>query len=377
MTEVEVPRRGSWPLQALVVIVVIAAALGLRAWLIASKPEAQQEARERPVPVVAVQVVDMQTIHLKIPSQGTVSPRQHIRLVAEVSGAVVEVSESFLGGNLVKAGETLVVIDDTDYQVTVADARARLLEAQLNFRDKKARFQSNSLAVQQARAQQTAAEKKLAQAQQDLDNTRIKAPFNALIQNKQADLGQFINTGSTIASLSSTDRAEVPLPLTGRDLEMITDKPFPLDSSIPVTLYSGTGNKQITRKASITRIEGGVDENTRVYHAIATIDDPYHLRDEKNYDALAIGMFVTAEIQSKPIHNSVSLPRNAVHIVKGDQFKLYTLNLDNTLAEKDVTILREQEGRVIISDGLQQGDRVVVTPLSQVWDGMKVKTGEK
>jgi RND family efflux transporter MFP subunit len=345
--------------------------------LIANKPEAGQQAKERPVPSVEVLEIRKEDLHLSIPSQGTVTPRRHIQLVTEVRGAVKKVSENFLEGSLIEAGAPLLVIDDTDYQAAVAEAKSNLLNAQLNYKDKAARYQNESLAVRQAKAQQVAFEKKLAQAEKDLANTRVIAPFNAVVEKKHADLGQFISTGTTVAVLSGTDQVEIRLPVHQNDLSLIAENPYRINRKINVTLRRIHNDNEHTWSARIHRIEGNVDSRTRVYQAIAVLDDPYGLSDSSTSETrtppLPIGMFVSADIESRKITSAVQLPRSSVHFMDGNIKLVYLLNKDNTLSSRKVTVLREAGETVVIRDGIENGDKVIVTPLAQVWEGMNVK----
>ena len=92
---------------------------------------------ESPETAVAVETAVLEKIEtqLSIQSQGTVLPRTRTALISEVTGAVLKVSPEFIVGGSFKAGDLLMQLDPTDYQVALQRAEAKLISmnAQLTF----------------------------------------------------------------------------------------------------------------------------------------------------------------------------------------------------------------------------------------------------
>ncbi len=350
------------------IAIVLLAVAGARGMLQLKKAP-EQKHHERPIPSVAVQTVSKQPVTLEINTQGTVQPLRRIQLVSEVSGRVLWVSEQFVSGNLVSANTELLRIDPTDYEVIVAEAQSALLSARLDYSDKKARYQNESLSVQQSQAQLQTAEKRLAQAKQDLANTSLKAPFPAIVINRSADLGQFVTAGTPVMELLSTDIAELRLPIKPKDISLLSQQPFGMAANInnAVILRAALGTEQREWQAQLSRIEGQVDNKTRVYYAVVTVKDPYALETDERA-ALPIGTYVNASIAARPIEGAVILPDKALQ----NDDSVFIIGPDNTLIKRPVNVVHIASEQAVINDGLNDGDQVVTTPLAQMFEGMQV-----
>jgi multidrug resistance efflux pump len=109
-----------------------------------------------------------------------------------------------------QAGEPLLRIDPTDYELALAEARQALATAELSLADAKALRQAAR--VDEAKAAVAAAKARIARAERDLDSTEISAPYNAVIDEQRVELGQFINAGTAVGRVLGADKAEVRLP---------------------------------------------------------------------------------------------------------------------------------------------------------------------
>ena len=87
------------------------------------KPPAEKPV-EVSVPVVAVESIEMSPMQLLVDSQGVVEARYQTRLVAQVGGEIVELSNAFVRGGFVKKGQLLARIDPSDYQAALIEAEA-------------------------------------------------------------------------------------------------------------------------------------------------------------------------------------------------------------------------------------------------------------
>ncbi|MEO0975520.1 MAG: hypothetical protein AAFX85_20710, partial [Pseudomonadota bacterium] len=97
------------------------------------RPEVEQKPREDSAPLVDVLALQASSERFEVASQGVAQPVTETRLSAEVAGTVVEVAESFVAGAAFRAGETLMRIDPTNYEVAVARAAATVSQRQVEF----------------------------------------------------------------------------------------------------------------------------------------------------------------------------------------------------------------------------------------------------
>lgn len=368
-----------WVKRLLPLVIVIVAVLLGRSLMI-FKPSLPHRDKAQVSTYVDVQVVHLRSLPMSVNSQGTVTAKRNIEWASKVSGRVIWVAPEFAEGAAVAAGTTLLKLDAIDYRVMVAEAEASLADANLalteernelrrgnsyradNQQDAKANLRQPKLA--QVESKVNAAKERLLQAQADLEATEVKAPFAAIIDNKQVDLGQYVSAGSPLFSLLSTDVAEVRLPITSTDIQFITAAKKP-DGQLPtVILSSNFGRHQQQWHGQLVRIERRVDADTRTFFAVAAVDQPYAA---SHGVALSTGLFVDAVIEGITIDNASRIPHSALH----DETYVY-LVIDGQLTRRAVTVLRRERESVVISSGLDDGDKLVLNKLDLMVEGMSV-----
>ena len=342
-------------------VVGIAAAVSMA--MISTRPDLPKRDSREVVPLVEVLNVAPGPVPVAIESRGIVTPRRTIELVSEVSGRVVWVDPGFLQGEEVSAGQLLLRIDPIDYEVALSAAEASLASAELSLAEVKALVKKAAIA--EAEAGVTAARDRLRQARVDLANTEIRAPFDAVVDIKRVDLGQYVTAGSALMKLLSTGVAEVRLPLLASDVPYVRYGQEESGQWPLLTLTASFGNIRHSWQARLARLERRVDEETRVFFLVAQVDEPYNR--ELHSHILAMGLFVEASFAGNPIADAVKIPRSALH-----QSAYVYLLADGKLKRKSVTLERREGDSVIVS-GLQPGDRLVLTRLDLMVDGMPVK----
>lgn len=365
-------------------VFVIAVAVGI-AWLMMSQPpHPPRQAKIHPSPNVDVVAAAFKPLQLYVKSQGTVAPRQQIEWASEVAGRVVWVSPAFLDGNRVAAGTVLLRLDDTEYRAAVADAESVLADARLALAEEQEETRrgaayrvqqpdtaSSSLRqpkLQQVEARVSAAEEQLQKARQDLARTEIAAPFNGVIDAKAVDLGQFVAGGTVLFNLLGTDVAEIRLPVTAGDIGFIDHAAMQSDTPPKVLLKAVLGSEDQQWQATLVRTEQRVDPELRTFYVVAEVPDPYNLDQPALHKTpLVLGMFVNARIEGRLVQEAMRLPRNAVH---DDQFVYLVEN--GHLKRQDITIYRHEHDSVIVTRGFAAGDKIAITRLDLMVEGMDV-----
>ncbi len=369
---------------------IIAGAVVLSLVMFLLKPTPEKLLSPETAVAVETLVLEKTAAQLYIHSQGTVLPRTRTVLISEVSGAVLEVSPQFVVGGVFQAGDVLMQLDPTDYQVALQRAEARLISmnAQLSFEQARSAqakkewamtgrpsteapllaLRKPYLAEAQANVLQAQAEVK--QAQQKLDKTTIRAPYAGMVSEKMADIGQFVATGSRLGEIFAIDYAEVRLPMTKRDLAkldaaVITDG----QSSPAVTLKASVGGADVEWKALLVRSEGVVDQRNRAQYLIAQVDDPYNIQQRHQKPALLMGSFVRASIPGKKLDDIFVVPRHA--LLEGDN--VAAVDADNRLRLKKVEKTFGDDQFYYINNGLEEGVEVIVSAVGIAIDGMRVK----
>ena len=368
----------------MIIAIAIISAFGM----VKSKPELKSQPVNIPAPLVEIQQVKFESSRVSVNSQGTVDPKQKTQLISEVSGRVIWVSEKFKNGNFISKNEELLHIDVLDYELALALANANLRDAELKLMEEEVRAkqaesdwklaqklnpQANRKAtaltlrkphLASALASLEAKKAHVKIAQRNLLRTRITAPFNAIVDGKSVDIGQYLTLGAPIAQLLSSDEAEVRLPLSQKDIEKLEEQGVNAPAEITL-LDSGSTLKW---SAIISRIEKKLDPSTREQYVIASIQDPYNL-NKKHFTALSLGTFVNVSILGKSYKQVVKVPRYALH----NNGQLFTVNESDTLVLNDIDFIPLDDKYLLVKNGLDEGDKLVLTRLPLMTENMQVR----
>lgn len=368
---------------------IIVLAIILAVVLAATKTPPEQSQEERPAVLVDAMEVAPQDIRFQVASQGTVEPRHQTTLVAEVGGRVMELADDFVAGGFFEEGDMLVQIDPSDYRVMVQEARANLAQARAALEEELARAQVAkeewasieqgnipSLGLREpqvasAVATVESAEARLQKAERDLQRTTIRAPFDGLLRSRSVDVGQYLGTGSQVAVILGTEVAEVRLPLSDRDLAYL-ELPIQgaeLTAEPDVKFVSDIAGQQTEWFGKLVRSEGILDANSRVIYGVVQVRDPYNQEGQTHPVPLRFGRFVQAAVAGTEAKNVFVLPRYAL-TSKGT---VWVIDDERKIHEVEVNVRRTDANDVFVSEGLQRGDKVMLTQLANPLPGMKVR----
>lgn len=353
--------------------------------LINNQPTLKTTVKE-PVPV-AVRALDIRLapMQLRVSSEGNVQPSVETKLVAQVAGEVIELSSSLVAGGNFSKGDILLKLDPRDYEIALSRSQATLSRAQAEQRfatEEITRIRSlygdelasiaelqsaeRLLAVANAASDDAAAAVKRASV--DLERTVFTAPFNGRVRAEDVDIGQFLSKGAMIATLYDTDRLQVRLPLADAQLAY-------LDPSYAQTGISGEepANVVLTANyagdmqswsAKLLRTEGDISTKSRFLHVIVAVTETLN----SNGVRLPVGLFVNAVIDGRTVDNLVSIPRSALR----PDNSVMVIDDSDKLHFRDVSVFKLSDNDVLISEGLASGERISISPLQFVVEGMPV-----
>ena len=374
------------------VAIIVAAALGART-MVDLRPDAPTRPPIVIIPQVRVVEVELTEVTLTVKSQGTVEPRTQSQLVPEVSGRIIEVSPSFVAGGFFEAGDVLFKTDPHDYEQALVQRNAEVESARLHIAQEEAEAevaqwgwdrvgtgQARSLTLREpqiasAKAELAAAKANLETAQRNLERTEVRAPFSGRVRQKNVDVGQFVTVGAPVARIYAVDAAEVRLPLPNEDLAYL-DLPLNYRGESgrirgpAVTLRAEFAGRIHEWQGRIVRTEGEIDPQTRMVHVVAEVQNPYGRGPDPTRPPLAAGMFVEAEIVGRTVEHVAIVPRAAL---RGPS-QVLVVDVNSRLRFRDVEVLRATTNELFILGGLETGDRVNVSPVEAVSDGMEVRT---
>ncbi len=374
-------------------VAILVGSVAVAISLIRNPTEIEETAAE--IQPVSVRVIEaaLGSTQLTVHSQGKVQAAQQVNLSAPVAGPVSWVSPSLESGGFIEAGEPLLRIDSSDFETAAARGRASVQQAQAELafaedslrrtRDLADRRLASQAQLQEAertlsvtQARLADAQANLRQAELDLGRTELTAPFTAVIESKNVELGQFVNRAQDVAVLYGADMVEVRVPLAIRQLGYL-DIPLgfrgelPVDIAPSVRLIGMYGGTQHQWHGKLVRVEATIDEESNSVQSIIRVSQPDRA-SSSGWSAdipLPIGLYVQAEISGRRVDNVIALPRGVIR----NNNQVLVVDAENEMYFRDVEILRLEQDTVLISGGIAPGELICISPIQAVYDGMPVQ----
>lgn len=377
-------------------------------WVFRQRPtELPQENLGVLVDTVAARKSD---VPIEISATGTVEPKQRVNVSTEINGRVISINDAFVEGGFIKKDTPIFRIDDRDYLNEVEVRRSDVLSAEEQLETIKARAQiaglewkvmkgataqSSSIAdgvvdmaepsalalfgpqLKNAEGKLLAARARLSQAELAFQRTTVFAPFNCIVISKRVDVGQYIKSGDVAAEVYGTDVAKIVVSILADEARWISAaRKESQELNLPARVYMSVGSNVLSWNGRMRRFLGEVDSRTRMVQAVVEVDEPYSLSPTANgrrNSALLMGSFVQVVISDVGMLNGVFvIPRLALR--QGST--TWVVNGENVLDERRVEVARFMDDEVVISSGLEEGDRVVITNIAGASSGLRLRVRE-
>ncbi len=376
--------------QVLLVLAILAVGVGGFLWLKSSKEKPEKVVREFPGPLVETQTVALEDVEMRVAGFGTVQAKVSLDLIPEVSGRVVAIHPQFAKGGFFKKDEPLVVIDPSNYELNVCKAQAAVERSKVKLEQEQAEGEvarhewellnpgeepSSPLVlrvphIRQAEAELAGAQAQLDEAKLDLERTTLSLPFDGRIIEESVEVGQYISFGKTVAKVYGTEVMEIPVPLEDHQLawfDVPRENGFNGQDGAEAIVRTRFGGSELEWAGRIVRTQGVVDPTSRMVHVVVEIS-----QSSGQAQSLLPGMFVEIEIFGKTLLNVFALPNRALR--NGNQV---WVNASDKLMIRDVTIARRTKVVCYVSKGLETGDKIIVSSINSVTDGMKVRINQE
>ena len=373
-------------------LVILLTGAGITAIIFSTEPTATREGATKETAML-VEVIDAEKGNFTptVTALGTVEAAEDIILSPRLSGEIIERSPDFTPGGFVSQGDPLLKIDPSDYRNTLHQRQSELQQAEADFEIELGRQsiarqdyemlndtlseENRALVLRQpqlnaARSQVESARAAVEQARLNLDRTTIKAPFDAYVISRTANLGSQVAVGDELGRLVGLDtywvQATVPL----SKLKWLS---IPINGSTgsEVTIRNRTAwMPGEYRTGQLYRLIGSLEEQTRLARVLVTVSDPLSYREEnRGKPQLMIGSYVEAEMEASELEEVVRVSRDFVR----NNDTIWLMDGNSELQIKDVSILFEDSDYAYITEGLDEGDQIITTNLATVVEGTPVR----
>lgn len=328
-----------------------------------------------------------------VEAMGQVVASKQVQLRPRVSGEIVRVDPHYIPGGYFKAGAPMLYIDKTDYELALASQRAAYQQAQADMqlemgRQDIARDEMEILSktvgreidnaelalrgpqLEQAKADVQIAKSNLDQARLNLERTTIKAPFNALVTERAATLGDTVSPQDVLATLVSTDEYWVELSVPVPELAWLSSKADG-DAASKAVIYIENG--RVERSGYLLRVVGTLDPQSRLADVIVAVPDPLLLKAKKKDGApLIVGDYVRVSLEGKSLDDTLRVPLGWVR----DGQRMWVL-VDGALEIREVEIAYEDREYAYVASGISAQDKIVTSDILAPVDGMKLRMEEE
>jgi len=381
-------------LNILLSLVVISAGIAGAAYITKTAPKAQRRSPQKMTPLVQVVRAQPETHEVMVSAMGTVIPAREIVLESQVAGEIVAIHPEFTDGGFLEKGAEVLRIDPQDYSLalTLAQARVKDAESKLKLLEEEAaaamdewrtlyqgRQQDDSepppLLVKApqlsaAKAMLTAEKAEVQKAQLNLARTKIRAPFNAIVRAKNVDIGSQVSAQEKLAELLGTDEYWIQASIPVDRLSWIKIPRHPAESGSKVRIFYRNADDRTGR---IIKLLGALETEGRMARILVQVKDPLGLKTAgKSQLPLLIGEYVRIEIEGRQLQNVYRIPRAALR----DDANLWVVSADGKLDIRKVEIIWRDAQTVLLREGLEPDDRLIVSDLSSPIPGMPVQIAE-
>lgn len=224
----------------------------------------------------------------------------------------------------------------------------------------------------------------LRQAELDLERTEIYLPFDARVADVEVEVGEYVQRGAVLASFDGIERAEVDAqfalsqlrPLIPREfalpaLDITTLRALPEQLGLEATVRLRERHLDLAWEARFDRPSDRVDAQTRTLGLIVAVDDPYGEAIPGRRPPLTKGMFVEVVLEGRPLEDRLVVPVEALHDRGGAPYVLLA-DAEDRLRRRPVRVAMVSADLVVVEEGLEVGDRVVLTDLRPAVEGMRL-----
>ncbi len=304
---------------------------------------------------IPVRVTEMKPEVFKhyIETSGNVEAVEWAFITPQINGKVktVNVEE----GDKVKKGQILVVLDDAIIRNNIADLKAQLDLAKVTYKKQKMLWEQkivSEMAYLQAKAKKESLEKKLAVLREQLGYTKVRAPFDGIVENIQIKTGEIAGPGRKLMQIYNLNELKIKAAISEKYIEKIKEGD---------TVAVFFDNLSIdTLKLPVYRISNVINPSNRTFDIELRLKNKKHLIKPNMTANLRINDYVNPDAFVVP-----------TPVVKKDfnkEFVFIAVKEKGKYVAKKVFVKSNitYNGMTEIIDGLNEGDLLITEGYNEV-----------
>jgi RND family efflux transporter MFP subunit len=337
---------------------------------------------------VDVAKLELRQLQYTVTAPGSIEAYQVVQITARVQGVLDKVS--FVEGQLVKEGDVLASIESERSSIAVSQAQSALAKAIATQKAAQAALDRRLTAQKEspglvpgeeieqkqtlldtAKADVDSARQALRVAQLNLRDSQVRAPIGGVVQTRTVQQGQYLNPGAVLATLLQRDPLLLRFQVSEQDAPRLAAE---LDRSqkanTPFTAKMALKESPHEYTASIKLVAGSADPTTRLVPVAAQVDNtdhPYWLRP---------GAFCQVSVPIGNARKGIVVPSLAVAPTEKGQV-VYVVD-DKGLVHQTViqTGMHTSDGGVELTQGVKEGETIVVRGIEPLSDGAPIKVNQ-
>lgn len=318
---------------------------------------------------VSVATVSERNFNRTLRATGTLMARQKATLNTLVGGMITEIYVDI--SDQVQKGDPLLKIRQVDYREALEQAEANVASAEAALEDAERELErirnlreagsgtaqaldQASTRYNQAQASLKQAEAAYSVAQQNLDDTIIRAPFDGVITERTFEPSEYARPGDPVFEIMDLSELDAEVQIPESYLGVISH-----DAEVSLTFK----NQFPAREGEIVAVNPKVNTATRTFTVKLRVPNPDLM--------LPSGVFTVANFNLPAVQNVLAVPRDAIQKREGRTF--VWLVKDGNAFEQEIIEGVANEGWVMIEEGLNSGDQIAVDGTGALIDGYPVK----
>jgi len=372
--------------RTLKLVLLLAGAAALSAWIFLTGPTTQPEEEKRPPKVVKTLAPQPTHQQITVDAFGTVIPARRVIVEPQVSGHIVRLSPKLIPGGRLQEGEELYAIDSRLAELSLREAEAEVTRGDADLKEALRKWRegqrlaaefvipATELASLESEVRMREAELerlkvRAARSVELLDRHVVLAPFNAVVIAEAMEVGQRVDPGDATATLVGTDEFWVQVSLPTDKVPWVQ---LPAETqrgaAAQVVLDSG-GTDRTHYAGRVIQLLSDMVEVGRMARVLIRVEDPLGLRVPGDRPPLLLGSYVRVEIDAGELDDVLVINRPALR--EGNC--IWIVDTSNRLQIRKVNVRWRDKTTVTIDADLAPGEQLVVSDLRVALPDMAVK----